>query len=119
MTGSIPIAAKQSGKKSVARPGPRAEKAVGESAVLANLAETPQPDRALGERLHVIIKANASALSPRLWYGMPAYAKGGKVVLACSKARTSSKQGTRRLASCTRRTSTMARCGRPPSQRKL
>jgi uncharacterized protein YdhG (YjbR/CyaY superfamily) len=40
----------------------------------------PEPDRAIGERLHAIIKANAPALSPRLWYGMPAYAKEGKVV---------------------------------------
>jgi len=40
----------------------------------------PEPDRALGERLHAIIKASAPALSPRLWYGMPAYAKDGKVV---------------------------------------
>ncbi|MGA2661187.1 MAG: DUF1801 domain-containing protein, partial [Verrucomicrobiota bacterium] len=60
--------------------GPRADKADGESAVLANLAEMPEPDRAIGERLHAIIKASAPALSPRLWYGMPAYAKDGKVV---------------------------------------
>ena len=52
----------------------------GESAVLAKIAEMPEPDRALGERLHEIIKASAPALSPRLWYGMPAYAKDGKVV---------------------------------------
>jgi uncharacterized protein YdhG (YjbR/CyaY superfamily) len=58
----------------------RADKADGESAVLANLAAMPEPDRALGERLHAIIKASAPALSPRLWYGMPAYAKDGKVV---------------------------------------
>jgi hypothetical protein len=48
--------------------------------VLAKIAEMPEPDRALGERLHAIIKASAPALSPRLWYGMPAYAEGGKVV---------------------------------------
>ena len=58
----------------------RADKADGESAVLAKIAEMPEPDRALGERLHAIIKANAPVLSPRLWYGMPAYAKNGKVV---------------------------------------
>jgi uncharacterized protein YdhG (YjbR/CyaY superfamily) len=58
----------------------RADKADGESAVLAQIAAMPGPDRALGERLHAIIKANAPALSPRLWYGMPAYAKDGKVV---------------------------------------
>ena len=61
-------------KKSAARPGPRAGKADGESAVLAKIAEMTEPDRALGERLHAIIKASAPALSPKLWYGMPAYA---------------------------------------------
>src|SRR5438067_4041652 len=66
--------------KASARRGPRADKADGESAVLAKIAEMPEPDRGLGERLHAIIKASASALSPRLWYGMPAYAKDGKVV---------------------------------------
>ena len=55
-------------------------KTEGESAVLAKIAEMPEPDRAMGERLHAIIKASAPALSPRLWYGMPAYAKDGKVV---------------------------------------
>ena len=57
-----------------------AEKAEGESAVLAKIAEMPKPDRAMAERLHTVIKASAPALSPRLWYGMPAYAKDGKVV---------------------------------------
>ncbi len=53
----------------------------GERAVLAKIAEMPQPDRTLGERLHAIVKANAPALSPKLWYGMPAYAnQDGKVV---------------------------------------
>jgi len=66
--------------KAEGRRGPRADKADGESAVLAQIAAMPGPDRALGERLHAIIKANAPALSPRLWYGMPAYAKDGKVV---------------------------------------
>src|SRR6266576_942717 len=66
--------------KASARRGPRAEKADGESAVLAKIAEMPEPDRAMGERLHAVIKASAPALSPRLWYGMPAYAKDGKVV---------------------------------------
>src|SRR6516165_8415326 len=61
-------------------PGPRADKAGGESAVLATIAAMPGPDRAIGERLHAIIKASAPALSPRLWYGMPAYANGGKIV---------------------------------------
>jgi len=58
----------------------KADKADGESAVLAKIAEMPAPDRALGERLHAIITASAPALSPKLWYGMPAYAKDGKVV---------------------------------------
>jgi uncharacterized protein YdhG (YjbR/CyaY superfamily) len=66
--------------KAAARRGRGADKADGESAVLAKIAEMPEADRALGERLHTIIKANAPALAPRLWYGMPAYAKDGKVV---------------------------------------
>jgi len=57
-----------------------ATKADGESAVLAKIAEMSEPDRAMGERLHAIIKASAPTLSPRLWYGMPAYAKDGKVI---------------------------------------
>ena len=60
--------------------GSRADKADGESDVLAKIAEMPEPDRAMAERLHAIIKASAPALSPRTWYGMPAYAKDGKVV---------------------------------------
>ena len=57
-----------------------ASKADGERAVLAKIAELPEPDRAMAERLHAIIKASAPALSPKTWYGMPAYAKDGKVV---------------------------------------
>jgi len=57
-----------------------AGKADGESDVLAKIAEMPEPDRAMAERLHAIVKASAPALSPRTWYGMPAYAKDGKVV---------------------------------------
>jgi len=60
--------------------GRGADKADGETAVLAKIAALPQPDRAMGERLHAIIKATAPALAPRLWYGMPAYARDGKVV---------------------------------------
>jgi len=66
--------------KAEARRGRNADKADGESAVLAKIAALPQPDRALGERLHAIIKATAPELSPRTWYGMPAYAKDGNVV---------------------------------------
>ena len=51
-----------------------------ESAVLAKIAELPAADRALAERLHAVIKASAPVLSPKLWYGMPAYARGGKIV---------------------------------------
>ena len=57
-----------------------ADEAGGESAVLAKIAELPGPERAMAKRLHAIIKASAPALSPKLWYGMPAYAKDGKVV---------------------------------------
>src|SRR5262245_36112734 len=71
---------RKAAKKPAARPGPRADKADGESAVLAKLAAMPEPDRVLGERLHAIIKASAPDLAPRLWYGMPAYARDGKVV---------------------------------------
>ena len=66
--------------KATARRGPRAGKADGESDVLAKIAEMPKQDRAKAERLHTIIKASAPDLSPRTWYGMPAYAKDGKVV---------------------------------------
>jgi uncharacterized protein YdhG (YjbR/CyaY superfamily) len=66
--------------KAEARRGPRAGKADGESAVLAKIAEMPEEDRAKAERLHAIVKASAPDLSPRTWYGMPAYAKDGKVV---------------------------------------
>jgi len=55
-------------------------KADGESAVLAAIAAMTEPDRAMGERLHAIITASAPALAPKTWYGMPAYAKDGKVV---------------------------------------
>jgi uncharacterized protein YdhG (YjbR/CyaY superfamily) len=66
--------------KAGARRGPGAGNADEERAVLAKIAEMPQPDRSMAERVHAIIKAAAPALAPRLWYGMPAYAKDGKVV---------------------------------------
>ena len=72
--------AKSTTKRAAKKAAARTDKADGASAVLATIAAMPGPDRALGERLHAIIKANAPALSPRLWYGMPAYAKDGKVV---------------------------------------
>jgi len=67
-------------QKAATRRGPRADQADGESDVLAAIAAMPEPERAMAKRLHAIIKASAPALSPKTWYGMPAYAKGGKVV---------------------------------------
>jgi len=67
-------------ERATARRGPRSAKADGESDVLAKIAEMRGTDRAMAERIHAVIKASAPALSPRTWYGMPAYAKDGKVV---------------------------------------
>jgi hypothetical protein len=67
-------------KNAAARPGPRAEKADGEAAVLAKIAAMPPLYRAMGERLHALILRSAPVLQPALWYGMPAYAKEGKTV---------------------------------------
>jgi uncharacterized protein YdhG (YjbR/CyaY superfamily) len=66
--------------KAEGRRGPRADKADGERDVLAKIAEMPEADRAMAERIHAIVMASAPALAPRLWYGMPAYARDGKVV---------------------------------------
>lgn len=66
--------------KAEARQGPRAKNADGEGDVLARIAEMPEPDRIMAGRLHALIKSTAPALSPRTWYGMPAYAKDGNVV---------------------------------------
>ena len=66
--------------KAEARRGRGAAKADGERDVLAKIAEMPETDRVMAERLHAIIKASAPALSPKTWYGMPAYAKDGKIV---------------------------------------
>ena len=62
------------------RRGRHADKADGESDVLAKIAEMPEADRAMAERLHAIIRASAPALSPKTWYGMPAYAKDGNII---------------------------------------
>ena len=62
------------------KPSETTNKEDGEKAVLAAIAAMQDPYRAMGERLHAIIKASAPALSPKTWYGMPAYAKDGKVV---------------------------------------
>jgi len=66
--------------RSQRKPRRRAAKADGESAVVAEIAEMPARDRAMAERLHSLIKESAPTLSPRTWYGMPAYARDGKVV---------------------------------------
>jgi uncharacterized protein YdhG (YjbR/CyaY superfamily) len=67
-------------QKAAARRSPRADKADGEGDVLAKIAEMPKSDRAMAERIHAIVKASAPILSPKTWYGQPAYAKDGKVV---------------------------------------
>jgi uncharacterized protein YdhG (YjbR/CyaY superfamily) len=66
--------------KSEARRGSRGGKADGESDLLAKIAEMPESDRVMAERIHAIIKESAPLLSPKTWYGMPAYARDGKVV---------------------------------------
>jgi len=82
-----PESAEGTAKRAAKKPAPRADPADGEGAVLAAIAAMPEPDRALGERFHAIVKAGAPALTPRLWYGMPAYARGGKVVCFFQSAR--------------------------------
>jgi len=66
--------------KAAARRGSRASKADGEKDLLAKIADMPEPDRGMAERIHAIIKANAPTLAPRTWYGMPAYEKDGQVL---------------------------------------
>jgi len=66
--------------KAETRRGSRSKDENGESDVLAKIAEMPEPDRAMAERIHALVKASAPALSPQTWYGMPAYAKDGNVV---------------------------------------
>ncbi|MCB0178653.1 MAG: DUF1801 domain-containing protein [Anaerolineae bacterium] len=73
-------AMKERSKELKAEARAKKKKADGESDVLAKIAEMPEPDRVMAERLHAIIKANAPVLSPKTWYGMPAYAQDGKVV---------------------------------------
>ncbi|HEX5726154.1 MAG TPA: DUF1801 domain-containing protein [Longimicrobiaceae bacterium] len=73
-------AMKERAQELAAAARPRAGKADGESDLLAKIAEMPEPDRAMAERIHALIKAGAPALSPRTWYGMPAYARDGDVV---------------------------------------
>jgi uncharacterized protein YdhG (YjbR/CyaY superfamily) len=66
--------------KATARRGSTAKKADGEAEVLAKIAELPEEEREMAERIHAIVKASAPSLSPKTWYGMPAYAKDGKIV---------------------------------------
>ena len=66
--------------KNQSRRDPKAARAEGERDVLAKIAEMPGPDRVMAERLHAVITASAPGLTPRTWYGMPAYAKDGKVI---------------------------------------
>ncbi len=66
--------------KAEVRRNPRSKNADGEADVLAQIAKMTAPDRAMAERIHAIVKASAPTLSPRTWYGMPAYAKDGNVV---------------------------------------
>jgi len=63
-----------------ARRGPRKDPAADEAEVLEKIAEMPEPDRSIAKRLHTIVKTTAPVLAPRTWYGMPAYAKDGKIV---------------------------------------
>ena len=91
-----------------------ADKADGESAVLAKIAEMPATDRAMAKKLHAIVKASAPALSPKTWYGMPAYAKDGKVVCYFQSAeKFKSRYAT--LGFNDEANLDEAPCGRPPS----
>jgi len=73
-------AMKERAKELKAEERTKKDRAAGESDLLAKIAEMSEPDRAMAKRLHALIKASAPALSPKTWYGMPAYAKDGKVV---------------------------------------
>lgn len=83
-------------------------RAEGEKAVLAAIAEMPEKERAMAQRIHAIVTASAPDLLPKTWYGMPAYANKDGRSSASSRVRRSSTPGTRRSASTSRRTSTMA-----------
>ena len=86
-----------------------------EKAVLAKIAEMPKADRVIAERFHAIVTASAPDLVPKTWYGMPAYARDGKIVCFFKSAdKFKSRYATFGFKS--RRTSTTARCGRPPTR---
>jgi uncharacterized protein YdhG (YjbR/CyaY superfamily) len=89
-----------------------AKKADGLQAVLDRIAEMAPEDRALAERVHMTVTATAPELSPKTWYGMPAYANADGKSLSSSRTRASSTTGTRRWDSRTRPTSTTGTCGR-------
>jgi hypothetical protein len=94
------------------QPGPHENTAEGESAVLAMIAPMPEPDRVIAGRLHEIIRARAPVLSPRLWYGMPAYARDGRVVCFFqSMEKFKTRYAT--FGFMQRQTSTKVTCGRP------
>jgi len=90
----------------------RGDRAGDESAVLAKIAQMQEADRAKAERLHAIITASAPSLAPKLWYGIRKMTRSS----VFSRARRSSRHGTRRSASATRRNWTTAKCGRPLSR---
>ena len=79
-TGEERSAMRERAKELKAEARANKKKVEGESDLLAKIAEMPEPDRAMAERLHEIVKASAPALWPKTWYGMPAYARDGKVV---------------------------------------
>jgi uncharacterized protein YdhG (YjbR/CyaY superfamily) len=79
-TGEERAAMKERAKELKAEARANKNRAEGESEVIAKIAEMPEPERAMAKRLHQIITASAPVLAPRLWYGMPAYAKDGKIV---------------------------------------
>ena len=91
------------------------DRAAGERAVLAKIAEMPAPDRAISKRLHAIIKASAPDLLPKTWYGMPAYARDGKVVIYFQSAgKFESRYAT--LGFSDEANLDKGPCGRPPSR---
>jgi uncharacterized protein YdhG (YjbR/CyaY superfamily) len=80
LTGEERAAMKERTRELKAEARASRDREAGERDVLAKIAEMPEPDRAMAERLHAIVTASAPALSPKTWYGMPAYAKDGKIV---------------------------------------
>lgn len=94
-----------------ARRSPAKAAVDGTQDVLDKIAAMAEPDRAMAERIHAIVTDTAPELTPRTWYGMPAYARGKDVVLFFQDA-VKFKARIRRSASATRRRSTMGRCGR-------